>query len=145
MELKGFCHCKNIKLTLNTQKSKESFVPRRCDCSYCEQSGAEYISDPDGSLLISTEDEADLGRYRFDTKTAEFLFCRNCGIMVCVVSEIDGNAYAVVNHKILEDFPAKAHSSETVSYGGELLEDRLKRRAKNWISNVEYGKKFDEL
>jgi hypothetical protein len=65
---------------------------------------AMYVSDPDGRLLIEVEDRDRLGRYRQGSKTADFVFCRGCGILVAVMFERDGSTLGAVNARCLSEF-----------------------------------------
>lgn len=57
-ELSGGCHCKNIQMESEMEKSPPEFEPRAYDCSFCGQHQARAISDPNGALQISVEDSA---------------------------------------------------------------------------------------
>ncbi|HEY7004868.1 MAG TPA: GFA family protein [Sphingomicrobium sp.] len=52
---------------------------RRCTCSICRMRGAVAVTSTPGAFSI-TQGEDQLATYRFNTKTAEHHFCRNCGI-----------------------------------------------------------------
>ena len=76
--------------------------------------------------------------YRFGTGTADFLFCRRCGISPVVVSEIAGELFAVVNVNTFEQ-DASGPYSLTFSnscFDGESTDSRLERRKARWIGNV---------
>jgi hypothetical protein len=85
--------------------------------------------------MISDEDQ--LNRYRFSTATAEFFVCRRCGGMTFAVSEIDGRRYAVVNVFTFDDSDAMEFDISSTDFDGESLDQRLRRRAHNWIPAVE--------
>jgi hypothetical protein len=102
--LTGSCHCGNISVSFITTRAPESFDPRACDCDFCLKHSAMYVSDPDGSLLIEAESGDRVGRYRQGSKTADFVFCRGCGILVAVTFERDGSTLGAVNARCLRDF-----------------------------------------
>ena len=136
MELKGSCHCGNIHFEFKTAKSIADFASRKCECSYCTKQGSRYISDPEGELVIRIDNKENLQRYQFGTKTAEFLLCRNCGVITNAISTIDGKDYGIVNITSLELAENFGRHSKMMDYDEETLEERLDRRKTNWIGNV---------
>jgi hypothetical protein len=77
-----------------------------------------------------------ISHYRFGTGTAEVLICMNCGVVGAIVSEIEGRLYAVVNAHTLDGFEVPA-DVPMVSFEGETVEERLERRKRGWIPEVE--------
>ena len=77
-------------------------------------------------------------RYRFGHKTADFCVCRDCGVTPFVLSDIDGHTYAVVSVHALEDIDLAEMSRKPADFDGEGESDRLGRRSRSWISNVNY-------
>ena len=78
------------------------------------------------------ESTVGLGRYRFSTATADFLFCTRCGQLAAAVSHHAGQLLAVVNIDMFDDadeFPPStpAHLVE------ETVDSRLDRRSRNWM------------
>lgn len=133
--LTGGCHCGRVGLTFMPQLAPSALPLRRCGCSFCTKHGAVYTSDPGGRLVIEVTGERALQRYRFATRTGEFLLCRDCGVLLAVLCEIDGHAYAALNANVLE--PAIANPIQAVDFEGESLPARLARRQRNWIAEVE--------
>jgi hypothetical protein len=76
--------------------------------------------------------------YTFGTKTADFHVCTNCGAVPVVTSEIDGQAYAVVNVNVMEGADPHLFKRLPVSFDTEDEATRLARRAKAWIPRVEF-------
>ncbi|MGI9355237.1 MAG: GFA family protein [Rhizobiaceae bacterium] len=74
---KASCHCGSIELTLTLPNGIEK--PRRCDCSMCRRKGAIVASVKLANLKVVKGGEH-LGLYRFNTRSAQHFFCRNCGI-----------------------------------------------------------------
>ena len=103
-ELKGGCHCGRLSLCFSTSLNLEDFNPRACDCSYCKKHAAMYISDPSGRLLIDVKGIDGLGRYRQGSETADFLYCTNCGVLIGVVFENNGDIYGAVNDRCLDGY-----------------------------------------
>jgi hypothetical protein len=97
----GTCHCNQIELQLRLPKALNEYSPRACDCDYCMQQDAMYVSDPLGTLdIVST---ISLARVKQGSMQAEFLNCVNCEQLVAVVSNIDGLTKGAVNAECLHD------------------------------------------
>lgn len=134
-KVNGGCHCGNILVDLELARAPDSYYPRACDCGFCRQHDAAYVSDPQGSLVIRIKDEHLSGRYRQGSGQAEFLFCGNCGVLVGVLYRHDGRLFAAVNAKAVEggkSFGAeKTVSPKTLSASG-----KVKRWQEIWFSSV---------
>jgi len=98
--------------------------------------GGVYTSDPEGELRFKIKDQSQVKRYRFGHQTADFVICANCGVLPFVLSEIDGNTFAVLNVKTATDPIIPTESITRMNFDGEGTEDRLTRRSQNWIGTV---------
>lgn len=136
-EIRGGCHCGNIGYRLRWPAGKEPVPVRACDCSFCRKHGGAWTSNPEAGLSVTFRDPARVAAYRFGTGTADFHVCTECGVVPVITCELDGRTYAVVNVNTFEDVADLPLSRSPVSFGGEQKEERLARRARNWISNVE--------
>ena len=58
---------------------------RACQCRFCRSHGAHTTSDPGGSIAFQIADPGKLNRYRFGSRSADFLICRECGVYVAAV------------------------------------------------------------
>jgi hypothetical protein len=101
--LTGSCHCQHLKLAFDSSIEPAATAPRACDCSFCQAHAAAWVSDPDGELVITAADAGALGRYRQGSESAEFLFCRHCGVLLAVVSATDEGMRGAVNARCLAD------------------------------------------
>src|SRR5688572_33172462 len=99
--MKGSCHCGNLSISFFTNLRPADVRPRRCDCSFCTKHDAQYVSDPAGRLRIDVKESDALAKYRQGSGTADFLVCRNCGVLVGVVWERDGRISGAVNARCL--------------------------------------------
>ncbi len=126
----GSCHCGAIGLRFQSAKRFDQLGARTCQCSFCLKHGASWTSDPDGSCDITLS--GPVNRYRFGTKTADFLICGNCGVVPVVVSEIDGRHLGVVRVNALDAAVNFLKHAAPMDLDGELLEARLDRRAQRW-------------
>lgn len=131
MAFSGSCHCKNLRIHLETLRAPEAFAVRRCTCTFCVRHQPRYISDPQGSIEIRVHDQTLLGRYRFGLALADFLFCRQCGVFMAAL-EPGTPARAVININTLEE--ASKFTAEPVSmdFDGEDETARRDRRARTW-------------
>lgn len=133
--LSGGCHCGNILLDIGLPQALTSYRPRACDCDFCRKHSAAYISDPQGSLGINIKNEGQTGRYRQGSGQAEFLVCRNCGVLVGVLYMSEGRLYGAANARAVEGEtgfgPEQPVSPKTLSAG-----DKAKRWQDVWFSNV---------
>lgn len=131
----GRCHCGNIQIEFTHHHGNEIPV-RACSCDFCRKHGGVWTSDPNGGLRVHVVDGADLCRYRFGTRTADFFVCSRCGVVPVVVSTIDDRDHAVVNVNTLEDVDAARLAKSVTDFDGEDTGERLQRRGRNWIPDV---------
>ena len=129
----GRCQCKNIELVWRTIST--SLIPRACQCDYCKSKNASYVSEPGTEFRATIHYENNHKIIRHGTESADFHECKNCKKIVFATSEIDNIIYGVINSECIEN---KDHlkESQPYSYEGETLEERLRRRQKNWCSPV---------
>ena len=138
----GQCHCGRIAYSLEWPETAGLLPARRCDCTYCRRIDGAWTSHPDAKLLIHVTDESVVSRYRFGTKTADFIFCNGCGITLFAVCELEGSLRAVVNvHTIRTEtgrgeVQADRFDWQDSSFEGEELPQRLQRRGERWIGEV---------
>jgi hypothetical protein len=138
MQIHGQCHCGNIHFALTWEPEPEQIPARACDCSFCRKHGAVWTGTPDGTLDLQVRDVAQLSRYTFGTHSAEFMVCRQCGVVPAVLCDIDGRLHAVVSVNALEDVASYRLQHVAASFGDEDKASRLARRQRNWISRVNY-------
>ena len=87
------------------------------------------VSDPEGSAELILGPEA--RRYRFGTKTTDFLFCGRCGVYVGALAELDGRTFATLNLNAFDDSRPDLEAAP-VSYEGEDAEAKAARRRRKW-------------
>ncbi|MFO0612703.1 MAG: hypothetical protein U0414_08960 [Polyangiaceae bacterium] len=130
--LTGRCHCGALTLELAAAKSPSELPVRICGCSFCARHRPRYTSDPGGHVTIFAASDAELGRYRFGLRLADFLICRTCGVFVAAYEPGDV-ARAVVNLDVLER--ARELTAEPTAFTAYDAEDepaRRARRARAW-------------
>ena len=127
--LTGSCHCQRLTLAFNGSIKPATTSPRACDCSFCQAHAAAWVSDPDGELVVTASGADALGRYRQGSESAEFLFCRHCGVLLAVVFASDEGMRGAVNVRCLaeagEFAPAQAVSPQQLA--PEVRRERWRR------------------
>lgn len=76
--LTGGCRCGKVSLEVNLTSEPKRYNPRACDCSFCREHDAAYVSDPNGSVVVQTGAMSNLEFVRQGNKLAEFIFCAVC-------------------------------------------------------------------
>jgi hypothetical protein len=133
MDHSGGCHCRNIHVRLRLSKPPQESPLRACACSFCRAHNTRTVADADGSFEVWAEDWSLVERYRFGSRTADYLVCRCCGIYVAAVCDTPAGQRAVVNVNCLDDRAAFTQKPNASDYDGEATEARLARRAVNWM------------
>jgi hypothetical protein len=128
--LDGNCGCGVLTLLLETARTPAELPVRMCGCTFCLARTPHYTSDPAGHVTIKIADEAQVERYRFGLRLADFLICKRCDKFVAAVD----SGRAVVNLDVLAraaEFTA-APLKLTI-YDTEDVAARTARRAANWM------------
>jgi len=87
----GGCHCAAVKFEV---KVPLQVTAQRCNCSICSMTGFLHLIVPAAHFkLLCGED--DLVCYQFNTKTAEHLFCRHCGVKSFYVPRSNPDGYSI--------------------------------------------------
>ena len=131
----GACHCENIRYEFHTDLQADAFTPRTCQCALCRAHGASWITDPYGVLNIQIADRSKVNFYRFALKTSDFLVCRECGVLPIALCEVGGAVRGALNVGALPNGPFTA-PAVPMSFGHETPDERVARRARNWIATV---------
>ena len=139
MLIRGKCHCGNIAFSLSWDPDPAEIQARVCDCTFCQKHGGVWTSHPKGSLQVAVNDPAQVSKYSFATRTADFHICARCGVVPIVTCTLDGRLYAVVNVNAFDNVdPAMVRKAPT-TFEGEEIGSRLGRRKRNWISDVRFA------
>jgi hypothetical protein len=137
MQIQGRCHCGNIAFALDGFPTPGAIPARACDCTFCQKHGAVWTAHPTARLRVTLAEPLHVSRYRFGTGTAQFLVCSTCGVVPVVLSDVEGQRYAVVNVHTFENVDASMLLPQPVSFGEEDAATRLARRQHHWIAQVE--------
>jgi hypothetical protein len=94
------------------------------------------LSVPQGEFEVCADDWSLVERYRFGTRTCDFLICRRCGVFIAAAAGMTEGIRAVVNVNCLDD-RARFTSVPTMhEFRGETIDSRSSRRAANWTPAV---------
>lgn len=126
MEHAGRCHCRASGFRF---VSDRPLAPRACQCGFCRRHGARTVSDPGGSAVLQLGPE--ILRYRFATRSADYLLCGRCGVYLGALAAIEGALYVTLNLNAFDD-PRLDIEPTPVSYDGETEAAKAERRRRNW-------------
>jgi hypothetical protein len=132
----GRCHCGAIGFTFRTSQPPARWAVRTCQCSFCRGHGARTISDPEGSVTFQIAEASELKRYRFGTRSSDFLICGNCGVYVAALLTSSNGQFATLNINTIRA-PLDVPEAVPVSYEGESGEQRRSRREQRWTPVAE--------
>lgn len=135
-QLRGACHCGNIRFVFTTEKTDSELPIRECQCRFCRQHGRISTSDPDGELHVAIETPENVTKYRFGHRTADFYICRTCGCIPVVTSDIDDTTVGIVDVRMIEGFAWSRDETSHSHLDGEAVEERLARRKRTWIGKA---------
>ena len=138
VEITGACHCGNVRFNLLWPEPEATIQVRECGCSFCRKHGGAWTSHRASKLSVRIENSAQVSRYNFGTKTADFHVCSVCGVVPLVSSDIEGRQYAVVNVNTFENADRFSLVASSADFDGEGVDSRLERRTRNWISSVRF-------
>jgi hypothetical protein len=136
MDHDGGCHCGNLRLSVRLTRPPADNLVRSCVCSFCRSHATVTVSDPAGQADIRAADWSLVERYRFGSRTADYLLCRRCGVYVGAVCETAAGVRSVINTRCLKDRVAFTQEPIQPDYDTETTEVRLARRAANWMPAV---------
>jgi hypothetical protein len=123
----GSCHCGAVAVRFETDIAPDAMDVRADQCGFCRRHGVKTVSDSAGRLWLRFR-ESGVKRYRFGTRSSDFIICRTCGIFVAAVIE----GYAVLNVVGAGIGPLAGRPARAVDYDGETPESRRERRRERW-------------
>ena len=133
----GGCHCGNLSFVFEASAPLETLGLRADMCSFCRAHGARNTSDPHGPMRIRVRDGAQLERYRFALKTADFLICKTCGVYIGALLEEDGMGWFTVNVNAFKEKPAVDFPVVPRDFDAEDVPSRTARRKRTWTPVAE--------
>ena len=131
----GGCYCGNISFEIETSKPVTDFQPRACDCDFCTKHGAAYLSDESGHLVFHVRSESDFGLYKQGSGLADFVICKNCGVLVGVYYAETDKRFGAINSRAIS---TSSTLQEAVTTSPKKLtdSDRIARWTEIWFPNV---------
>jgi len=126
------CHCGALSARFRTSLSPANWSLRACQCAFCRAHGALTVADPAGDLEFGARAPEQLHRYRFGTRTADFLLCRECGVYVGARSGGAGGGFGILNVRALRPIPADLSAPVPLHQPEETPEGRRERRQAHW-------------
>ena len=91
VEIKGGCHCSQIRFTALVSKQVNTLL---CNCSMCSLTSYQHLFVPHEDFILNSGKD-NLSSYQFGTKKAEHLFCKTCGIKSFYQPRSHPNAYSI--------------------------------------------------
>ena len=125
---RGSCHCGAVQFEVEAPADLRVF---RCNCSICRKKQNNHFIIPKRQFTLLTGAEY-LTTYRFNTKKAEHLFCRQCGVQSFYSPRSNPDCYGVMPHCI--DSPT-INSIEYLDFDGHNWEIAMKQCIDNGSSN----------
>ena len=123
----GACHCGAVTAAFETAIEPAAMDVRADQCGFCRRHGAKTVSDPSGRLALRFAEGA-VERYRFGTRSSDFIVCRACGAYMAAIIEGFGVVNVVgADIRVFADRPARP-----VDYDEETAAMRLARRRERW-------------
>jgi hypothetical protein len=132
MEYLARCHCGVLSATYRTALQTALWPVRACQCAFCRAHCALSTSDPDGLLIYSASDLSLLRRYRFGTRSADFMLCGACGVFLGAVMTQGLQRWGVLNLRALQPVPADLSAPQPMQYEAESIGNRTERRTARW-------------
>jgi hypothetical protein len=128
----GGCHCGALGVAFRTALPVAGWSVRACQCRFCRAHGALTTSDPAGRLAFRAAEPAQLRRYRFALRTADFLLCARCGVYLGAQIATAAGAFGIVNVRSLTPLPGALPVPAPAVYDAESPHERMARRARRW-------------
>ena len=127
----GKCHCDNVSVIFSTKLAIHELVPRACDCDFCVQHGASWLSDPAGSLKVVINESHRLRHKQQGSNTANFAYCETCGVLVFASHQQNSVRYAALNSRCLDH---REYLPEPAPVSPKTLskEDKVSRWLQYW-------------
>ena len=122
----GGCHCGTVRFELDAPEELEVL---ECNCSMCQKLGFLHLLVPRSQFRLISGKES-LTSYRFNTGTANHLFCKACGVKSFYIPRSHPNDISV-NARCLDEYDPKTMRSERL-FEGKNWEDAYARRKTEW-------------
>jgi len=132
------CHCGRIRASVVLTEPLGEFVPRKCDCDFCMNHGAAFMSDPNGSLRLEFSSPSPPSRYKHRSGLADFWVCGECGVFVSVTYREDDRLLGSLNSRTLET-RTELGPEQVVSPKLLNRQEKASRWSEIWFQQVDLG------
>ena len=133
MSITGGCDCDNIQITWHI--AEHALAPRACQCDYCVSKSAAYVTQPGTSFDALIRNERLHKEVRHGSNNAVFHECVNCGQLIFVTAEIDGERYGALNASHLHNKGGFSKCVE-LDFSSQTALQKIERWRKNWCQPV---------
>lgn len=114
----GGCHCGRVRFEV---EAPERMQVAECNCSICYMTGYLHLIVPRAHFKLVRGADT-MTRYRFNTETAQHLFCSVCGIKSFYVPRSHPDGYSV-NARALD--PGTVKEQTVVPFNGADWENHI--------------------
>ena len=132
--LEGRCHCGN--LSVHWQTVDYSVAPRACQCSFCRERDAAWVSKPGSRVRLAVRDTTGYRVVRQGSETARFYECAHCAAVMLVAFDDGEDTFAALNARYLRN-PRGFGATVEVDYSGQGEGDKVPRWRANWCCPVQ--------
>ena len=137
-DYEGSCHCGAIGYVYSCPTPPAEWSVRACQCGFCRGHAALSTSGPRATIEFTAKDPADIGRYRFGLRTADFLLCLRCGVYIGATIKTPQGRFGIINTRALVKPPPDLAVAEPISYDGEDTAGRVSRREQRWSAVTDF-------
>ncbi len=126
----GACTCGNVEFLLDLPRELDTFAPRACDCDYCSNRQASYLSHPKGVVKLQAKEP--LKTETQGSEQASFQYCNTCKTLIVVTYSFDSGLKGALNSSLLKD---RAELKKAESISPKLLRptEKLERWNELWL------------
>jgi hypothetical protein len=133
MSMHGSCDCKNIEMTWHIVDY--SIVPRECECEYCSSKSAAYVTKSGTRFEVIIRNNNLHQEIQHGSKSSVFHECLNCGCVMFVTAEIEGELYGTLNANHLVNKFGFSSAVKT-NYSAQSAQQKRERWRRNWCHPV---------
>ena len=133
MNITGGCDCDNIKITWHVVEHR--LAPRACQCDYCASKSAAYVTQPGTRFDVLIRSGILHKEVQHGSNNAVFHECANCGQVIFVTAEIDGELYGALNANHLNNKESFSRCVE-LDFSSQTALQKTERWRKNWCQPV---------
>ena len=130
MKYRGECGCGAVRIDVELTKPLSEYTPRACDCDFCVERNAQYLSDPEGLLRIVADEYLD--SLTQGSEQAAFLQCAACHQLIAATIQSGPEVRGALNAMLLTH-TSELRPAETASPKRLSPEEKLSRWETLWM------------